>query len=88
MRRCWACTGMLSWQLPWYPRAAPVTAPLARYRWFMGAFLDIAQKEGLRGLYSGVGANVGRASTLAAAEMATYDQFKPMNKVLAMTGVG
>jgi len=50
------------------------------YRWFLGAFVDIAQKEGIRGLYSGLGANVGRASTLAAAEMASYDQIKPIMK--------
>ena len=40
-----------------------------RYRWFLGALVDIAKTEGLRGLYTGVGANVGHASTLAAGEV-------------------
>ena len=50
-----------------------------RYRWFLGALAVIARKEGLRGLYSGLGANVGRASALAAGEMASYDAMKPWN---------
>ena len=49
-----------------------------RYRWFLGALVTVAREEGVRGLYKGVGANVGRASTLAAAEMASYDAIKPV----------
>lgn len=49
-----------------------------RYRWFLGALATVAKEEGVRGLYKGVGANVGRASTLAAAEMASYDAIKPI----------
>ena len=52
--------------------------PPAEYRWFISAFTDVFQKEGLSGLYRGVAANIGRASTLAAAEMASYDSIKPM----------
>lgn len=53
-------------------------APPAEYRWFLTALVDVFKKEGFGGLYRGVGANLGRASTLAAAEMASYDTIKPM----------
>ena len=53
------------------------TAP--QYRWFLSAFAHVVRTEGVvNGLYKGIGANVGRASVLAAAEMASYDQLKPM----------
>eukprot|EP00656_Telonema_subtile_P008558 TRINITY_DN13996_c0_g1_i1.p1 TRINITY_DN13996_c0_g1~~TRINITY_DN13996_c0_g1_i1.p1 ORF type:complete len:126 (+),score=31.90 TRINITY_DN13996_c0_g1_i1:111-488(+) len=40
----------------------------------------VVKEEGVAGLYKGVGANVGRAATLAAAEMASYDTLKPVLK--------
>jgi len=46
-----------------------MTGQAPRYRWFMSALVDIAKTEGFKGLYTGVGANVGRASTLAAGEV-------------------
>ena len=52
-------------------------APPPEYRWFLRALVHVVKTEGVSGLYRGVGANVGRASTLAAAEMASYDQIKP-----------
>lgn len=51
-----------------------------RYRWFLGALHGISKTEGVGGLYKGLGANVGRASTLASAEMASYDSIKPLMK--------
>eukprot|EP00040_Diaphanoeca_grandis_P017925 m.94205 g.94205 ORF g.94205 m.94205 type:complete len:290 (-) comp26697_c0_seq1:131-1000(-) len=51
-----------------------------RYRWFVGALIDIVKTEGVLGLYKGVSANIGRAASLAAAEMASYDTIKPMFK--------
>ena len=48
----------------------------------LGASYSIAghvRTEGVaKGLYKGLGANVGRASTLAAAELASYDAIKPL----------
>ena len=52
-------------------------APPVEYRWFLTALSDVFKKEGFSGLYRGVGANIGRASSLAAAEMASYDTIKP-----------
>ena len=46
------------------------------YRWFLGSLIQIGKSEGLSGLYKGVTANVGRAASLAAAEMSVYDQVK------------
>jgi len=46
------------------------------YRWFIPAFIDIVQKEGISGLFKGVGPTCGRATVLAAAELASYDQIK------------
>lgn len=54
--------------------------PPAEYRWFITALVDVFRKNGLIGLYRGVGANIGRASSLAAAEMASYDTIKPIIK--------
>ena len=56
------------------------SAPAVEYRWFLTALLHVVKTEGAAGLYRGVGANVGRASTLAAAEMASYDSIKPWMK--------
>jgi hypothetical protein len=56
------------------------SAPPPEYRWFITALTHVVKTEGIKGLYRGVGANVGRASTLAAAEMASYDQIKPWMK--------
>jgi hypothetical protein len=56
------------------------SAPPPEYRWFITALKHVVKAEGVKGLYRGVGANVGRASTLAAAEMASYDQIKPWMK--------
>ena len=47
-------------------------------RWFIPAFVQIARSKGVSGLYRGLGPNVARASTLAAAELATYDSLKPL----------
>ena len=49
-----------------------------RYNWFIGALSTITKEEGVAGLYKGLSANVGRASSLAAAEMASYDTLKPV----------
>jgi len=46
------------------------------YRWFWGAFFNIVKTEGVRGLYIGVGPTVSRATVLAAAELASYDEIK------------
>ena len=51
-----------------------------QYRWFTTALTHIIKTEGVAGLYKGVGANIGRASTLAAAEMSSYDALKPIVK--------
>jgi hypothetical protein len=56
------------------------TTAKAEYRWFLTALMHVFKTEGFNGLYRGVGANVGRASTLAAAEMASYDSIKPWMK--------
>lgn len=47
-----------------------------QYRWFLQALVDIVKTEGVGGLYKGVSANVGRAASLAAAEMSVYDHVK------------
>ena len=55
-------------------------AAAPQYRWFVTALTHIIKTEGVAGLYKGVGANIGRASTLAAAEMSSYDALKPIVK--------
>jgi len=47
-----------------------------RYPRLFPAFRQIAQEEGLSGLYRGASATVGRAATCACAELVTYDESK------------
>lgn len=47
-----------------------------RYRSLVHAFRSIVAAEGVRGLYKGVGPTCGRATVLAAAELATYDEVR------------
>eukprot|EP00940_MAST-03C_sp_MAST-3C-sp2_P000283 g283.t1 len=56
--------------------APPTVAGTRQYKWFLPALVDILRKEGIAGLYKGVSANVGRAASLAAAEMSVYDSVK------------
>jgi len=60
------------------------------YRWFWPAFADIVRKEGVLGLWKGVGPTCGRATVLAAAELASYDQIKGyfLKKELLKEGIG
>merc|ERR1712216_431676 len=46
------------------------------YRWFWPAFISIVRLEGVSGLFKGVGPTCGRATVLAAAELASYDHIK------------
>eukprot|EP00316_Scyphosphaera_apsteinii_P005955 CAMPEP_0119299128 /NCGR_PEP_ID=MMETSP1333-20130426/1237_1 /TAXON_ID=418940 /ORGANISM="Scyphosphaera apsteinii, Strain RCC1455" /LENGTH=277 /DNA_ID=CAMNT_0007300451 /DNA_START=108 /DNA_END=941 /DNA_ORIENTATION=+ len=47
-----------------------------RYTGMVHAFTTIVKEEGILGLWKGVGPTCGRASALAAAELATYDEVK------------
>ena len=47
-----------------------------RYTGLFNAFTQIVQKEGVLGLWKGVGPTCGRATVLAAAELATYDEVR------------
>merc|ERR1719326_1380087 len=47
-----------------------------RYKGMTDAFGSIVKEEGVLGLWKGVGPTVGRATALAAAELATYDEVK------------
>lgn len=47
-----------------------------RYTGMGNAFISIVQEEGIFGLWKGVGPTVGRATVVAAAELATYDEVK------------
>jgi hypothetical protein len=49
-----------------------------RYNWALGAMKEIAQKEGILGLWKGTGPTCARATVLAAAELASYDQLKQL----------
>lgn len=51
-------------------------ADSGRYRNLAHACKSIIQKDGIRGLWKGLGPNVARNATINAAELATYDQFK------------
>jgi len=47
-----------------------------RYKGMVDAFFSIIKEEGVLGLWTGVGPTMGRATALAAAELATYDEVK------------
>jgi len=47
-----------------------------RYTGMLHAFTTIVKEEGILGLWKGVGPTCGRATALAAAELATYDEVK------------
>jgi len=47
-----------------------------RYKGIKEAYLSIAESEGIRGLYAGVSPTVQRATLVAAAELASYDEIK------------
>merc|ERR1719310_1850875 len=47
-----------------------------KYTGMSHAFFSIIEEEGVLGLWTGVGPTVGRATALAAAELATYDEVK------------
>merc|ERR1740127_30108 len=47
-----------------------------RYSGMVDAFFSIVKEEGVLGLWTGVGPTMGRATALAAAELATYDEAK------------
>jgi len=51
-----------------------------RYKGMIDAFGSIVKEEGVLGLWKGVGPTVGRATALAAAELATYDEVKTQLK--------
>lgn len=51
-----------------------------RYKGMADAFMSIVREEGVLGLWTGVGPTVGRATALAAAELATYDEVKGLLK--------
>lgn len=48
----------------------------ARYTGMVDCFLKTVKEEGVLALWTGVGPTVGRATALAAAELATYDEVK------------
>lgn len=54
-----------------------------RYSGMVDAFMSIVKEEGILGLWTGVGPTVGRATALAAAELATYDEVKGQLKAKA-----
>merc|ERR1719446_176163 len=63
-----------------------------KYSGMVDAFFSIIKEEGVLGLWTGVGPTMGRATALAAAELATYDEVKGqlkakagMQDVLALT---
>merc|ERR1719454_1524041 len=47
-----------------------------RFSGMVHAFTTVVKEEGVLGLWTGVGPTVGRATALAAAELATYDEVK------------
>eukprot|EP00667_Euglena_gracilis_P016357 EG_transcript_17106 len=49
-----------------------------RYRSLLGAFRQIVELEGVRGLYKGVFPTVQRAAIVSAAELCTYDLFETL----------
>jgi solute carrier family 25 uncoupling protein 8/9 len=51
-----------------------------RYKGVIDCFTSTVKQEGVIGLWKGVGPTVGRATALAAAELATYDEVKAQFK--------
>jgi len=51
-----------------------------RYTGMVDAFTSIIKEQGVLGLWTGVGPTMGRATALAAAELATYDEVKGLLK--------
>lgn len=49
-----------------------------RYNGIADAFIKIYRADGLAGFWTGVMPNIARNSTISAAELASYDQFKQM----------
>lgn len=47
-----------------------------KYTSAFGAYATIARQEGVAGLWTGVGPNIGRNALINAAELASYDQVK------------
>ena len=47
-----------------------------KYKGSLDAYAKIVREEGVKGLYSGLGANMVRNSIMNAAELASYDQIK------------
>jgi len=55
-----------------------------RYKGMVDAFKSIVKEDGVLGLWRGVGPTMGRATALAAAELATYDEAKGKLKKMGM----
>ncbi|KAG8462155.1 hypothetical protein KFE25_011605 [Diacronema lutheri] len=61
-----------------------------KYTGMVNCFLTTVREEGVMALWKGVGPTVGRATALAAAELATYDEVKTQfkkNKVFTQDGL-
>jgi len=58
-------------------------SPTNKYSGMVDAFTSIVKEEGVLGLWTGVGPTMGRATALAAAELATYDEVKTVLKAKA-----
>lgn len=59
-----------------------------KYTGMTHAFSSIVREEGFLGLWNGVGPTMGRATALAAAELATYDEAKGQLQKLGVLGDG
>lgn len=62
---------------------APLTTPLPRsavrkYPSAFAAYGIIARADGVKGLWTGVGPNIGRNAIINAAELASYDQVREL----------
>jgi solute carrier family 25 uncoupling protein 8/9 len=51
-----------------------------KYPSAFGAYGIIARSEGIKGLWTGVGPNIGRNAIINAAELASYDQVRPRRR--------